>query len=160
MVISLLESARRVILSAHAGAVFVWNSQNEVLIPRAVSGYADNTSMSLINYRLGEALPGIVFLQKTSRRVDEINFPRDYNLSAENLALYRQATGGRFPVFSLLIPILSGDQGLGLLLLDNFNTTSPFPPQDEVFLFSLAQQTARSLYNVRLLNANTERARH
>src|SRR5258706_6788051 len=158
MVISLLESARRVILSAHAGAVFVWNSQSEVLIPRAVSGYADNTSMSLINYRLGEALPGIVFLQKTSRRVDEINFPRDYNLSAENLALYRQATGGRLPVSSLLIPILAGDQGLGLLVLDNFNTTSAFRPEDEVLLLSLAQQVALSLDNVRLVNATQERA--
>src|SRR5258706_16359403 len=117
MVISLLESARRVILSAHAGAVFVWNSQNEVLIPRAVSGYADNTSMSLINYRLGEALPGIVFLQKTSRRVDEINFPRDYNLIAENLALYRQSTSGRVPVSSFIMPLLAGDQGPGLLVL-------------------------------------------
>src|SRR5258706_1865364 len=158
MVISLLESARRVILSAHAGAVFVWNSQNEVLIPRAVSGYADNTSMSLINYRLGEALPGIVFLQKTSRRVDEINFPRDYNLSAENLALYRQATGGRLPVSSLLIPILAGGQSLGLLLLDNFNTTSAFRPEDEVFLFSLSQKVALSLDNVRLGYAKQARA--
>jgi GAF domain-containing protein/nitrogen-specific signal transduction histidine kinase len=114
--------------------------------------------MALINYRLGEALPGTVFLQKTSRRVDEINFPRDYNLSAENLALYRQATGGRLPVSSLLIPILAGDQGLGLLILDNFNTTSAFRPEDEVLLLSLAQQVALSLDNVRLVNATQERA--
>ncbi len=158
MVSSLLDSARRVIQNAHAGAVFVWNQQNEVLLPRAVSGYADNTSMSLINYRLGEALPGTVFLNKTSRRVDEINFPRDYNLSAENLALYRQATGGRLPVSSLLVPILAADQGIGLLVLDNFNMTSAFRPEDEVLLLSLAQQVALSLDNVRLVNATQERA--
>src|SRR3990172_9797065 len=158
MVSSLLDSARRVIHTAHAGAVLVWNPQNEMLIPRAVSGYADNMSMSLINYRLGEALPGIAFASKAPRRVDEINFPRDYNLSAENLALYRQATGGRLPVSSLLIPILAGTQGLGLLILDNFNTASAFRPEDEVLLLSLAQQVALSLDNIRLVQASQERA--
>lgn len=158
MVNSLLDSGRRVIQTAHAGAVLVWNAQNEVLIPRAVSGYADNSSMSMINYRLGEALPGTVFQAKVARRVDEINFPRDYNLSAENLALYRQATGGRLPVSSLLVPILAGDQGIGLLVLDNFNTTSAFRSEDEVLLLSLAQQVALSLDNVRLVNATQERA--
>jgi GAF domain-containing protein/nitrogen-specific signal transduction histidine kinase len=158
MVSSLLDSARRVIQNAHAGAVFIWNPLNEVLLPRAVSGYADNTSMALINYRIGEALPGTVFMHKAARRVDEINFPRDYNLTAENLALYRQATGGRLPVSSLLVPILAGDQGIGLLVLDNFNTTSAFRPEDEVLLLSLSQQVALSLDNVRLVNATQERA--
>ena len=158
MVNSLLESARRVIQNAHAGAVLVWNPQNEVLVPRAVSGYADNVSMSMIHYRLGEALPGMVFLNKITRRVDEINFPRDYNLSAENLALYRQATGGRLPVSSLMVPVLAGDQGLGLLVLDNFNTPSAFRPEDEALLLSLAQQVALSLDNVRLVQATQERA--
>jgi len=158
MVNSLLESSRRVIQNAHAGAVLVWNRQNEVLVPRAVSGYADNVSMSLINYRLGEALPGMVFLNKSTRRIDEINFPRDYNLSADNLALYRQATGGRLPVSSLMVPVIAGDQALGLLVLDNFNTTSAFRPEDEALLLSLAQQVGLSLDNVRLVQATQERA--
>jgi PAS domain S-box-containing protein len=158
MVSSLLDSARRVIHNAHAGAVLIWNPQNEMLIPKSVSGYADNMSMSLINYRSGEALPGLTFMNRAARRIDEINFPRDYNLSAENLALYRQATGGRLPVSSLLIPIMAGDQGLGLLVLDNFNTTSAFRPEDEVLLLSLAQQVALSLDNVRLVQASQERA--
>ena len=42
-------------------------------------------------------------MNKSARRIVEVNFVRDYNLSPENLALYRQATGGRLPVSSLLV---------------------------------------------------------
>ncbi|MFN3492479.1 MAG: GAF domain-containing protein, partial [Anaerolineales bacterium] len=155
---SLLDSARKVIQTAHAGAVLVWNQKNELLTPRAVSGYADNESMLKINYRLGEALPGNAFMNKRARRVDEINFARDYNLSAENLSYYRQATGGRLPVSSLLVPITANEQNLGLLVLDNFNTTSAFKSEDEALLISLAQQVALSLDNLRLVRDTQERA--
>ena len=155
---SLLDSSRKVLPHAHAGAVLIWNPKTEVLTPRAASGYADNKSMMEIQYRMGEALPGNTFMNKHTRRVDEINFARDYNLSAENLAFYRQATGGRLPVSSLLIPIISSEQNLGLLVLDNFNTTSVFRPDDEALLLSLAQQIALSLDNLRLVQTTTERA--
>ena len=155
---SLLDSARRVLPHAHAGAVLIWNPKTDLLTPREASGYADNASMMNINYRMGEALPGNAFMSKHPRRVDEINFARDYNLSTDNLALYRQATGGRLPVSSLLVPIVSLDQNLGLLVLDNFNTTSAFRAEDEALLLSLAQQIALSLDNLRLVQTTQERA--
>ena len=156
---ALLESARRVIHpAAHAGVVLLWDENTSQLIPRACDGYADNDSLIKINYRSGEALPGTVFLKKTPHRVDELNFARDYALSAENLFLYRQATGGRLPVSSLLVPIMMGTQGLGVLVLDNFNMQAAFKPEDETLLLSLTQQVALSLENVRLLQATQERA--
>jgi GAF domain-containing protein/nitrogen-specific signal transduction histidine kinase len=155
---ALLDSGRRVLPAAHAGVVLMFNEQSNLLTPGAVSGYADNNSMLQIAYRVGEALPGIVFAGKKPRRVDEIDFPRDYALSSEKLGLYRQATGGRLPVSSLLIPILAGDQMLGILILDNFNTPSAFKPEDENLIMSLSQQVALSLENVRLMHVMTERA--
>lgn len=155
---SLLDSSRRVLQHAHAGAALMWDIQTETLTPRAVSGYADNNSMMEINYRLGEALPGTVFMSKTARRVDEINFMRDYNLSSENLAIYRQATGGRLPVSSLLVPIITAGQSIGLLVLDNFNATGAFLVEDEALLLSLTQQIGLSLDNVRLVQTTQERA--
>ena len=155
---SLLDSSIRVLQHAHAGVALVWNQQTELLVPRAASGYADNTSMTAISYRQGEALPGTVFMNKSARRIDEVNFVRDYNLSPENLALYRQATGGRLPVSSLLVPIGTAEQNLGLLVLDNFNATSAFSHEDEALLLSLTQQIALSLDNVRLVQATQERA--
>ena len=156
---ALLDSARRVIQpAAHAGVVLIWDETISQLTPRASAGYADNDSLMKINYQMGEALPGMVFETKTTRREDELNFARDYALSADNLFLYRQATGGRLPVSSLLIPIVSGTQGLGVLVLDNFNTQSAFKVEDETLLLSLAQQVALSLENVRLVQASLERA--
>ncbi len=158
LVTSLLESARSVLHNAHAGVALLWNPQTDTLTPRAISGYADNASMSGIQYHIGEALPGMVFHTRVPRRVDEINFARDYNLSPEYLALYRQATGGRLPVSSLLIPIVASEQALGVLVLDNFNSTAAFRADDEALLVSLAQQVALSLDNLRLVKATQERA--
>jgi len=155
---ALLESSRRVLPAAHAGAVLMFNEQSNLLTPHAVSGYADNNSMEQISYRVGEALPGIVFAGKKPRCVDEIDFARDYALPSEKLGLYRQATGGRLPVSSLFVPILVANQALGILVLDNFNTPSAFNTEDENLMLSLSQQVALSLENVRLVHAMTERA--
>ena len=123
---ALLESGRRVLQAAHAGVVLLWNEQSQSLEPQAASGYADNDGLMRITYRRGEALPGSVFASGKPRRVDEVNFPRDYVLTSENLGIYREATGGRLPVSSLLLPIMAGEKGIGLIVLDNFNTPAAF----------------------------------
>jgi PAS domain S-box-containing protein len=156
---ALLESALRVISSAHAGTVMIWNDTEERLIPRVASNYADNDSMMSISYGLDEGLPGRVFAGYKSLRVDEVNFATDYNLPPENLLKYRKATAGRLPVASLLIPIQTSERSLGLLVLDNFNTPSAFKSDDEALLLSLTQQVALSLENVRLVQATQERAK-
>ena len=155
---ALLESARRALYAAHAGVVLVWDEHSGQLIPKAVSGYADNETMKRITYHPGESLPGQVFESKKTLRVDEVQFTRDYVFSTEGLLLYRQATGGRLPVSSLLIPIQSGEQSVGVLVLDNFNTPGAFTPEDETLLLSLSQQVGLSLQNVRLVQTTQERA--
>ena len=154
----LLTNALKVISDAHAGVVLMWNEIAEQLEPQAVMNYADNSSMEKITYRLGEALPGRVFAKNKPLNVDEVDFARDYTLSASQLLLYRQATGGRLPISSLLVPIQTGDYSLGVLVLDNFNKTSAFQREDEVLLISLSQQVALSLQNLRLVQATEERA--
>jgi PAS domain S-box-containing protein len=155
---ALLESALRVVTSAHAGVVLLYDEQQDCLKPRSASGYADTDSLMAIVYRPGEALPGRVFDEKKPLRVDEVNFARDYSLPAEYLLHYREATAGRLPISSLLIPIQTGEQVLGVLLLDNFNTPAAFTVDDEALLLSLTQQVALSLENVRLVQASQERA--
>lgn len=156
---SLLESARRALSSAHAGVVLIWDEHAGQLVPQAVSGYADNEAMSRIAYHVGESLPGHAFELNRPLRVDEVQFTRDYTFSTESQLFYRQATGGRLPISSLLIPIQSGDQKIGVLVLDNFNTPSAFKDEDETLLLSLAQQVGLSLQNVRLVRTTQERAK-
>ena len=159
MMDALLKSALQVISSAHAGIVLMWNEVTERLEPKAVESYANNNSMEQITYRLDEALPGKVFAKGRSRNVDEVSLSRDYALSASQLLLYRQATGGRLPISSLLVPIQTGDYSLGVLVLDNFNKANAFQKEDEALLLSLAQQVALSLQNLRLLQSTEERAK-
>jgi GAF domain-containing protein len=148
---ALLESARRALSAAHAGMVLIWDDHSGQLFPRAVSGYADNETMHRIEFHIGESLPGRVYETKRPLRVDEVQFARDYTFSTEGLLLYRQATGGRLPVSSLMIPIQAGDFTVGVLMLDNFNTPSAFSAEDETLLLSLSQQVGLSMQNVRLM---------
>ena len=85
-----------------------------------------------------------------------MNLTRDYPLERRRAVLYRQVTGGRLPVSSLLIPILAGEQNLGVLVLDNFNTRRGLQSEDETLLMSLSQQVALSLENVRLMQATQD----
>ena len=155
---SLLDSALRVVTPAHAGAAMLWDRHEEMLVPQVAANYVDDESIMGISYHAGEGLPGRVFSEKRARIVNEVNFASDYNLPAENLLRYRKATGGRLPVSSLLVPIQTSEQDLGVLVLDNFNTPSAFHTDDEALLLSLTQQVALSLENVRLVQATQERA--
>ncbi len=155
---ALLDSSLRVVSPAHAGVVLLWDESEEVLVPKAASNYVDNESTMEITYRVGEGLPGRVFASRHSQIIDEINFTADYNLSADSLLLYRKATGGRLPVSSIAVPIQTNERSMGILILDNFNTTAAFRQDDEAILSSLTQQVALSLENVRLVQATQERA--
>ena len=158
IVTSLLESARKALPVAHAGVVLIWDEHTGRLLTKAVSGYADNDAMMRITYQPGRSLPGQVYEANRPMRVDEVQFARDYIFSTDDQLLYRQATGGRLPVSSLLIPIQSGDQRVGVLVLDNFNTPAAFGEEDETLLLSLSQQVGLSLQNVRLVRTTQERA--
>ncbi len=155
---SLLDSALRVVTPAHAGMVMLWDAREELLIPQVAANYADTASILEIPYHYAEGLPGRVFAEKQPRRVDEVNFASDYNLSADNLLKYRKGTGGRLPVSSMLIPIRTNVRDLGLVVLDNLNTPAAFRADEEAILLSLTQQVALSLENVSLVQATQERA--
>ena len=83
---ALLDSAFRVVTTAHAGVVLLYDEKEGYLKAHAASGYADTRNLMGIVYHSGEALPGRVFAEKKPRRVDEVDFARDYNLPAEHLA--------------------------------------------------------------------------
>ncbi len=158
IVAALLESARNAVAAAQAGVVLMWNAQEAMLAPSASAGYADDQGMLSVSYRHGEALPGKVFAAGRPERANEVDFRRDYGLTPEGLGLYRQATGGRVPVSSLLLPIMIEGKAIGLLVLDNFNTPAAFTEQDEALVGSLAQQAALSLENVRLFTETEQLA--
>lgn len=144
---TLVESALRVLPTAHAALVFLWDSQEARLIPQAAAGYTDNDKLLQVSYGSDEALPGQTFQNGESIRIDELDFVEHYNISSDRLLLYREGSGGRVPVSSMLIPLQAGDTTLGVLTMDNFNTPAAFSEEDEALVRSLTQQTALSLEN-------------
>jgi len=157
---TLVESVRHVVPAAEASLVAMWDTHLGVLAPRAALGYGDDGRMLEITYHPGEALPGQVFQRAQPYRLDEVDFAHHYSLSAENLLRYRDATGGRLPVSSLVVPVQQNpsSQPLGVLVLDNFQTPAAFTAEALALASSLAQQTALHLENTRLYRASQERA--
>jgi len=154
---SLLDNALQAVPAANAGMVALWSSQKAYLLPQCAAGYIDNHKIMQISYRAGEALPGQVFEQGQAMRMDEVDFALHYNLPSESLLLYRDATEGRLPVSSLIIPLQTYDTKLGVLVMDNFKSPAAFTEVDQALVTSLARQTALTLENVRLYQASEER---
>ncbi|NJN43443.1 MAG: GAF domain-containing protein, partial [Anaerolineae bacterium] len=155
---SLVNSALDVITSAQSAMIALWDPKQELLVPQAVSGYKDLESIMEIMYRSGEALPGKIFEGGIPRRVDEVDFAQDYDISTENLLRYKEATDGYLPISSMLIPILAGDEKLGVMVLDNYSSARAFTEEDQALITSLVQQTGLILENARLFQAAEQRA--
>ncbi len=161
---SLVESVLQVISSAHAGWVALWDEKEEALIPQAAAGYSENSSLRGIRFTRQDSPGGSISLplrayQKAQpMRVAEVAFAQEYLLSPEDLLRYRKATGGRLPVSSMLVPLVAGENVLGVLVLDNFNIPAAFTEEDENLTQSLAQQAALGLENARLFTSAEQRA--
>jgi PAS domain S-box-containing protein len=154
----LVETALDVVAGAQAGMVALWQPEFERLVPSAALGYIHNERMLEINYRKGQALPGRVFADGQALRVDEVIFTRDYDLDSTDLLRYRDATEGRLPISSLILPLQTAENRMGVFVLDNFKETAAFTPEDQDLIGSLTRQTALTLENTRLVQAAEQRA--
>ncbi|MCI0520213.1 MAG: GAF domain-containing protein [Chloroflexi bacterium] len=157
----LAEGAIQVAPSAQACMVALWDSARQALIPQSAVGYTDNARLMEMAYQSGEALPGQVFASAHAVILDEVDFAKEYNLPSENLLRYRDATGGRLPISCLALPIQQNLRAapLGVLIMDNYQTTGAFSPAARQLVAALTQQTALNLENARLYQAAEVRAR-
>ena len=163
---ALVDSAMNVVPEADAAMVALWDPGMQRLDPMAAWGYADNIHMMEISLQAGEGLVGQVFQDQRAQRIAEIDFAEHYNLTPENLLRYRDATAGRPPVSSLVLPIVGTTAvkiadpapALGVLVVDNFTSTDVFTEEDQALITSLTQQTALSLENAGLYQASEQRA--
>ncbi len=153
---TLVESAMKVLPAAHAVMVALWQPDESVLLPQYAAGYRDDSLILQIPYHSGEALPGRVFEQGQAQLVEQVDFARQYNLPPESLLRYRDATAG-LPLSSLIVPIQTMENKLGVMVLDNFKEPGAFTPDDMALVSSLTQQTALALENARLFQSAEQR---
>ncbi len=154
---TLMESTLSALQHAHAGFVALWNAERGELQPQVAGGYADAGAMLAITFPQ-TSLPAQVMLEGRPRRIGELDFAAAYPLASDALTAYRRATADRIPVSSMMVPIRAGERPLGVIVLDNFNTTAAFTREDQSLVVSLAGQTALTLENARLLRTAERRA--
>jgi PAS domain S-box-containing protein len=170
---TLIGSVLKVVPAANACIVATWDDQKECLIPQLASGYVDNEAILKIRYRPGQTIPSLAFEQGVPVKIDALDFVKNYSLSPDSLLHYRDATEGRFPLSCLVIPLGGSQvpqqdargkvsprltQPVGVLILENFETTDAFCLEDQHLASSLAYQTALTLENARLFKASEQRA--
>ena len=165
---SLVESVAQVLPNANAGWVGMWEEKELAIVPQAAVGYASHKDILGICYALQSATGEVmntriiltlrVFRTGHSERVAEINFATQYHLGADDLLRYRRATNGRLPLSALLVPLRIGENVLGVLCLENFETQAAFTEEDEALAYSFTRQAAMALENARLYQASEQRA--
>jgi len=165
---TLVSSTIQTIHEAKAGWVATWQKEANWLQPIVADGYRDNQSLLNIRFSLPAdvenqdsgrlPLPVRVYLSKKIYMAEAVDFSRDYHLSAENLIHYRHATGGPVPLSCLAAPLSLGDAIIGVIILDNFETSNAFTRADEAVLQSFAQQATLALENARLFATTEQRA--
>ncbi len=155
---SLIESSREVAYNTQAGMVALLDSGGNALTPQEAIGYANPEALLNISFSLEATLPGQVFSSGEAWIVDEVDFAAQYTLNSDDLLCYQEGTGGVLPVSSLVVPIQSRENKLGVLILDNFKEAGAFSDEDKALIASLTQQTALALENARLFQAAEERA--
>ncbi len=154
----LTESVLGVVQSAHASLTAIWEPGLAVLQPKAAMGYSDNASMLEMEFFSGDNFISQAFEQGKTICVDQVDFNQHYNLSADSLLRYHQATDGRLPVSSMVVPIQSGKSIVGIVLLDNFHDVGAFSIDDQALVGSFSRQAALTLENIELYEAAEERA--
>ncbi len=163
---TLVASTQQLIPATHAGMVALWSETNHRLEPQFATGYPSNDKILQIAYQGSETLIGRVFANGQAERIAEMDFAHQYPMPAEAVLLYRDATAGRLPVSSLVVPLIAQESpavgaapgerrggALGVLVLDNFKTPEAFSTGDQALAVSLARQASLTLENVRLYQA-------
>ena len=161
ILLTLVETVLEVLPNADAGWVARW-VDNKMLLPEVARGYNDNRSLLAINFQTGDEkntdlLPLRVMFSGQPLRT-EVAFAKDYSLQPEDLMRYRQATGGRLPVSSLIVPIGRSERIIGVLVVDQFSLSEAFEPEDEALAVTLAQQSTLALENSNLFVSAEQRA--
>ncbi|RME06707.1 MAG: GAF domain-containing protein, partial [Anaerolineae bacterium] len=154
---NLLESALEIVQPAQAGMVVMAEADGS-LRPRLARGYGRDSALRAVDFAGSNNLVHAVFTAGRARRVGEIDFAVDYNLGQEALIHYQEAVGEKVPLSSLLVPLVSERQTLGVLVLDNFERIHAFPGDEQNLVVSLARQAALALENLLLLETVAQRA--
>jgi PAS domain S-box-containing protein len=153
---ALIQTAQMVIGNAQAIWVCLIDPLDKILKVEACFGMTDKESALKICFGgpSEEGQPASLVWQVCQThqviRMDEVDFAREYLLSADDLLAYRSACDGQLPLSCLVLPLLVGENCLGSVLLENRDISAAFTAEDETLAVSLSQQAALAIQNAQL----------
>jgi diguanylate cyclase (GGDEF)-like protein len=145
--------------AADAGALLVYDHQNDVLVPRAVFGF-DREVLQKAALRPGESIPGQVFQLNRAMLVsgnESVEEARQ-TMRPHNQALFAAAHLGLHPQSVICAPLRTGGETLGVILLDNFKSPQAFAPEDLRLVDAMADRAALAIRNAQLFARGLRRA--
>ena len=147
----ILDRLNKVIPCADIGAIYLYDQDHQVLIPRSCLGY-DLTAMQDLKLQSGESISGRIFQQgeavmaNSPEEVQKLAGP----LSSENERLYLKAIGERTIKSNICVPLVVGKQSLiGTITLSSSH--SPFNAEDLNLLTAVAGRISQTIYQTSLV---------
>jgi len=152
MATRLLASLVDTLEAADAGLLTLYDPTSDGLRVAAASGYAMEGLKDLC-FAPGESISGRAFQSGVSelyRSPAETAQAMD-NLSPANRDILQAATlGAPVPLSAIAIPLVAGEEKVGVLVLENLRRPASFSPADQDFLQAVADLIALSINSARL----------
>lgn len=157
---SVVESLVSGVDAADAAAIFLYSEPAGTLEPAAVFGFARDAALEM-RLRPNESMTGLAFSAgelQLFATPDEVSAALA-SMSENNSTLFREALGASEPPRSAVCaPLISRDERLGVLVLENLHGRSSFGPTDLGLVKALADLIALAIQKERL-QEEAERAR-
>ncbi|MBI3912781.1 MAG: diguanylate cyclase [Chloroflexi bacterium] len=145
---------------ANAGALLIYDRQSDALRVRASFGFSPEI-LAQMNTPPGESAPGRVFLTNRARRLsgrEAIEQAAGETGRLENQMQRQASAQGELPQSNLCVPLHTGADVLGVIVLDNFKSAQAFTEQDLQLLEAIADRAALAIRNAQLFESESKRA--
>lgn len=152
----LIKEVLNVIEGSNASVLFLYDKKLNKLYAKAAAGF-DMKYLKNIFLDPGEGMSGKTFLSRKGRMflTKQDTIEGMLNISPESKELYRKARGNfQYPESSLCIPLISKEECIGVLTVDNYDENVEFDEQDLKLLETFAVQATIAIENAMLFSRN------
>ncbi len=139
----ILDSAREAIPEAEKGSILLLNAKEQLQI-RATSGYSDERVLGAV-FSSGKGYAAQVVANRRAVMVPDVN-PIDEDSQASEIPEIQNIKS------AIVAPLLSKEQAIGCISLDNASRPSAFKEDDLRLLVTLAAPAALAIENARLFS--------
>jgi sugar diacid utilization regulator len=155
---SIMVQTVSVIDAAHGGVLFIYDSKQDLLIPKSNSNF--KSEILRVKLKPGESMTGLAFTAKKClifHNRSEVE-KATATLSEENHKLMH-LTIPTVPYSSICSPILLKGECIGVITLDSFDPSLHFIPEDINLLTAIAHQAAVALEKASLYQEQEQTVR-